>query len=56
MKEVESFYFKLYQEGNSKPSENELNFLLQSQGICKLCNEDALVYEGRLTVEECLRF
>ena len=42
MKEVERFYFKVYQEDNSKPSENELNFFFQSQGICKLSNEDAL--------------
>ena len=34
MKEVESSYSKLYQEDNLKPSENELNCFLQSQGIC----------------------
>ena len=55
MKQAESFYSKLYQEDNLKPSENELNFFLQSHGICKLSNEDALVCEGRLTVEECLK-
>jgi len=56
MNDERSWKFSLYQEDNLKLSENELSFFLQSQGICKLVpNEDALVSEGRLTVEECLK-